>query len=239
MIEITDIFKTYKMGEIEVHALRGVSGRIEEGEMVAIMGPSGSGKSTLMNILGCLDVPTSGSYLLDGIEVSELTDSQLAEVRNKKIGFVFQTFNLLPRTPALISVELPLLYGDGRNSKSRALEAMGKVGLAERAQHRPSELSGGEQQRVAIARALINNPNIILADEPTGNLDSRASQEIISILDRLNRESGITIVIVTHEQEIAAHTQRTIFLRDGQIVNEQQAPQIMSDGPAAYKQAEQ
>jgi putative ABC transport system ATP-binding protein len=238
MIEITDIFKTYKMGEIEVHALRGVTGRIEEGEMVAIMGPSGSGKSTLMNILGCLDVPTSGSYLLDGMEVSSLTDSQLAEVRNKKIGFVFQTFNLLPRTPALINVELPLLYGDGRNSKSRALEALEKVGLAERAQHRPNELSGGEQQRVAIARALINNPNIILADEPTGNLDSRASQEIISILEMLNRESGITIVIVTHEQEIAARTQRTIYLRDGQIVNEQQTPQT-ADGPAAYRQAEQ
>ena len=225
MIELENIVKTYQMGQVEVQALRGLSCSIERGEMVAIMGPSGSGKSTLMNIMGCLDTPTSGSYLLDGAEVGKLSDSQLAEVRNKKMGFVFQTFNLLPRTSALGNVELPLLYGNGSNRRKRALEALERVGLTERAQHRPSELSGGEQQRVAIARALVNNPAIILADEPTGNLDSRSSQEIIAILEGLNRQDGITVVLVTHEPEVVAHTRRIISLRDGQIVDEQRVPQ--------------
>ena len=223
MIELNDIVKTYQMGKVEVQALRGLSCRIERGEMVAIMGPSGCGKSTLMNIMGCLDVPTSGSYLLDGAEVSRLSDSQLADVRNKKIGFVFQSFNLLPRTSALANVELPLLYGNRRDSGKLALEALEKVGMGPRAAHKPTELSGGEQQRVAIARALVNNPSILLADEPTGNLDSHSSQDIIAILEELNGQDGITVVLVTHEREIAAHTQRIIFLRDGRIVNEESA----------------
>ncbi len=225
MIELENIVKTYQMGQIQVQAVRSVSLRIETGEMVAIMGPSGSGKSTLMNIIGCLDTPTSGRYFLDGAQVSELSDSQLAEVRNRKIGFVFQTFNLLRRTSALANVELPLLYGNGGNRRRRALEALERVGLTQRARHRPNELSGGEQQRVAIARALVNNPSIILADEPTGNLDSRSSQEIMDILEGLNREDGITIVLVTHEPEMAAHAQRIIRLRDGQIIDEQRLAQ--------------
>jgi putative ABC transport system ATP-binding protein len=225
MIELNDIVKTYQMGRIEVQALRGVSCRIEKGEMVAIMGPSGCGKSTLMNIMGCLDVPTSGSYLLDGAEVSQLSDSELAEVRNKKIGFVFQSFNLLRRTSALENVELPLLYGSGGDSRKLALEALERVGMGHRAAHKSNELSGGEQQRVAIARALVNNTPIILADEPTGNLDSKSSHEIMAILEELNRKDGITIVLVTHDREIATHTQRIIFLRDGQIVDGQSASQ--------------
>ncbi len=225
MIELENIVKTYQMGQIQVQAVRSVSLRIETGEMVAIMGPSGSGKSTLVTIIGCLDTPTSGSYFLDGAQVSELSDSQLAEVRNRKIGFVFQTFNLLRRTSALANVELPLLYGNGGNRRKRALEALERVGLTQRAQHRPNELSGGEQQRVAIARSLVNNPSIILADEPTGNLDSRSSQEIMDILEGLNREDGITLVLVTHEPEMAAHAQRIIHLRDGQIIDEQRLAQ--------------
>ena len=221
MIELNNIVKIYQMGQIEVPALRGVSCRIEKGEMVAIMGPSGCGKSTLMNIMGCLDIPTSGSYLLDGAEVSKLSDSQLAEVRNRKIGFVFQSFNLLRRTSALANVELPLLYGNRSNSRKLAQEALERVGMGPRAAHGPTELSGGEQQRVAIARALVTNPPIILADEPTGNLDSRSSHEIIAILEELNRGDGITIVVVTHDREIAAHTQRIILLRDGQVVDGQ------------------
>jgi putative ABC transport system ATP-binding protein len=221
MIELQNIIKNYKMGEIEVPVLRGLSFHVDRGEMVAIMGPSGCGKSTLMNIIGCLDTPTSGSYFLDGAEVSTLTDSQLAELRNKKIGFVFQTFNLLPRTPAVTNVELPLLYGNTANRTKRAMEALEKVGLVERAQHKPNQLSGGEQQRVAIARAMVNNPAIILADEPTGNLDSKASLEIIQIMRRLNAEEGITIILVTHERDIAVHSQRIVFLRDGQILGEE------------------
>ncbi len=225
MIELKDIVKTYQIGRVEVQALRGLSCRIEKGEMVAIMGPSGCGKSTLMNIIGCLDVPTSGSYSLEGVEVSRLSDSQLAEVRNGKIGFVFQSFNLIPRTSAVDNVELPLLYGNKSNSRKLAQEALERVGMSHRAAHRPTELSGGEQQRVAIARALVSSPAIILADEPTGNLDSRSSLDIIAILEELNKQDGITVVVVTHEQEIAAHTQRIIFLRDGRIVDGQSAAQ--------------
>jgi putative ABC transport system ATP-binding protein len=216
MLELENITKVYKAGQTEVPALRGISCRIESGEMVSIVGPSGSGKSTLMNIIGCLDKPTSGRYLLDGTEVSELNDNQLAEIRNKKIGFVFQSFNLLSRTTALANVELPLIYGGASNRRQRALQVLESVGLAHRVTHRPSELAGGEQQRVAIARALVNNPALILADEPTGNLDTRTSQEIMAIFKQLN-EQGMTIVLVTHEPDIAAYTQRTIKLRDGRI----------------------
>jgi len=216
MLELENITKVYKAGQTEVPALRGISCRIESGEMVSIIGPSGSGKSTLMNIIGCLDKPTSGQYRLDGTEVSELNDNQLAEIRNKKIGFVFQSFHLLSRTTALSNVELPLIYGGASNRRQRALQVLDSVGLAHRVTHRPSELAGGEQQRVAIARALVTNPSLILADEPTGNLDTRTSQEIMAIFKKLN-EQGMTIVLVTHEPDIAAYTQRTIKLRDGQI----------------------
>lgn len=221
MIDLKNIVKNYKIGEIEVKVLHGLSFFVERGEMVAIMGPSGCGKSTLMNIIGCLDIPTSGSYLLDDVEVALLNDSQLAELRNKKIGFVFQTFNLLPRTPAVTNVELPLLYANATNRTKRAMEALERVGLQDRAQHKPSQLSGGEQQRVAIARALVNDPQIILADEPTGNLDSKASSEIIQIMKRLNKEDGITVVIVTHEHDIAIEAQRIVSMRDGQIIGEE------------------
>lgn len=225
MMELRNIVKTYQMEKVQVQALRGVSFSIEKGEMVALMGPSGCGKTTLLNILGCLDTPTSGSYHLDGVEVSNLSDSQLADIRNRKIGFVFQTFNLLARTSALENVRLPLLYGNGHDSRGRALEALKRVGMGHRASHSPAELSGGERQRVAIARALVNNPAIILADEPTGNLDSRSSQDVLDILCELNHAEGITVVVVTHEHEIANRAQRIFALRDGQIVNEQRVMQ--------------
>ena len=220
MIELTDISKVYRMGSIEVPALRAVSLTVQRGEMVSVMGASGSGKSTLMNILGCLDVPTSGRYLLDGEDVGRLSDDRLANIRNRKIGFVFQTYNLLPRLTALANVELPLVYGNGRSRKSQAMEALERVGLGDRVRHRPTELSGGQQQRVGIARALVKNPAILLADEPTGNLDSRSSEEIIDILTGLNRD-GITVLIVTHERDIAERTRRVVEMRDGQVVSDE------------------
>jgi putative ABC transport system ATP-binding protein len=221
MIKIENVTKAYKMGEVEVHALRGVSLEVREGEWVSIMGPSGSGKSTLMNVIGCLDLPTSGTYYLDGIDVGDLEDDELAEIRNRKIGFVFQTFNLLSRTSALRNVELPLIYGGNGNRGQRAMAALKSVGLGDRANHNPNELSGGEQQRVAIARSLVNNPSIILADEPTGNLDSRSGAEIMEIFKHLHKEGGITLIFVTHDRDIAAETQRILRLHDGKIVEEE------------------
>ncbi len=233
LIDIRDLRKTYRIGARDVPALNGVSLSIERGEMVAIMGPSGSGKSTLMNIIGCLDVPTSGSYRLEGEEVSGWGDSRLAATRNSKIGFVFQTYNLLPRLTALRNVELALLYGDRRNAQLRSRQALEAVGLGSRASHRPLQLSGGEQQRVAIARALVKNPSILLADEPTGALDSRSSSEILAILQRLNREDGLTVLLVTHEDDVAQHTQRIIFLRDGVVVSDRQVGAQREARPAA------
>ncbi len=218
VILVNELRKIYKIGEIEVHALDGVSFNIERGEVVSIMGPSGSGKSTLMNLLGCLDHPTDGSYNLDGEEVSELDDDQLAGIRNRKVGFVFQSFNLLPRQTALANVELPMRYaGEVPDRRKRATEALGSVGLSDRVNHRPTELSGGQQQRVAIARALVNNPSILMADEPTGNLDSKSGKEIMELLLNLNKDKGTTLIIVTHDPKIAEQTQRVIRLRDGKI----------------------
>ena len=220
MIEVENVTKVYRMGDTELAALAGVSLSIADGEMTAIMGASGSGKSTLMNILGCLDVPTTGRYTLDGEDVGSLSDDRLAEIRNTKIGFIFQTYNLLPRLTALANVELALMYGDSRNRKQRALDALDRVGLSDRVKHRPTELSGGQQQRVGIARALVKDPGILLADEPTGNLDTRSGEEIMNILHELHR-AGITAIIVTHEAEIADHSDRTITMRDGHIVDDQ------------------
>jgi putative ABC transport system ATP-binding protein len=218
VIVAKDLTKVYKMGIQEVCALCGVSLEIERGEVVSIMGPSGSGKSTLMNILGCLDLPTSGEYSLDGEEVSTLKDDQLADIRNRKVGFIFQSFNLLNRTTALGNVELPLRYaGITTGRRDQALEALEAVGLKERVMHRPTELSGGQQQRVAIARALVNNPAIIMADEPTGNLDSKVGKEIMTLLLELNRDKGTTLIIITHDSFVAAQTQRIIHLRDGLV----------------------
>jgi putative ABC transport system ATP-binding protein len=220
MIELDNITKIYRMGKVEVPALRGVDLTIKQGEMVAIVGVSGSGKSTLMNIIGFLDKPTAGKYTLEGMDASRLNDNKLAELRNKKIGFVFQTFNLLPRISALTNVELPLLYGGSGQRRKRSLEALERVGLGARAAHKPTELSGGEQQRVAIARALVNQPSLILADEPTGNLDSSATTEIIRIFGELHQE-GITVILVTHETDVATQTQRIIRLLDGRIISDE------------------
>ena len=222
VVDARDITKVYQMGEVEVHALRGLSIQIEPGEILAIMGPSGSGKSTLMNILGCLDRPTSGEYSLNGENVAKMTDDQLAEIRNRGVGFVFQSFNLLPRATALANVELPMRYAvlNGRNRKQVALDALDAVGLADRVHHRPNELSGGQMQRVAIARALVNNPSIIMADEPTGNLDTQSGDEIMALLRDLNKERGTTLIIVTHDPEIAALTNRIIEIRDGRIAEQ-------------------
>jgi len=219
VIEVNDITKTYGEGEATVYALAGVTTSVAQGEYVAIMGSSGSGKSTLMHIIGCLDVPTSGTYRLDGVDVSELNETQLALVRNRRIGFVFQSFNLIPRTSALANVELPLAYAGvkPKQRKERAMAALDLVGLGDRAEHDPNQLSGGQQQRVAIARALVTEPALLLADEPTGNLDSRSTSEILSILDNLNAD-GRTIVLITHENDVAAHAHRVIHLLDGRIV---------------------
>jgi putative ABC transport system ATP-binding protein len=218
LITTQDLWKTYVMGSEEIHALRGVSINIDKGEYVAIMGPSGSGKSTLMNLIGCLDTPTKGSYLLNGKEVAAMNDDELARIRNEEIGFVFQTFNLLPRATALHNVELPLVYAgvSGKDRQERARQALEKVELMPRASHKPNELSGGQRQRVAIARALVNNPSILLADEPTGNLDSKTGVEIMAVFKKLS-EAGNTIIVVTHEADIAAHANRVIHIRDGQV----------------------
>jgi len=224
MIELENITKVYPMGKVEVLALRGVTLNIQQGEMVAIIGASGSGKSTLMNIIGCLDKPTLGRYTFQGADVSRLNDNRLAEIRSKKLGFVFQEYNLLSRASALSNVELPLVYSGARQRHKRAMEALERVGLGARAKHKPTELSGGEQQRVAIARALVNNPALILADEPTGNLDSAVTDQIISIFRNLNQE-GITVVLVTHEMDIANQTRRIIRLYDGKVVSDEKVTQ--------------
>jgi putative ABC transport system ATP-binding protein len=237
LIEIHNLTKVYQMGDVEVHALRGISMTIAEGEMVAIMGPSGSGKSTLMNILGCLDQPTAGTYLLDGVDIGGLNDNELAVIRNSKIGFVFQQYMLLQRTTALRNVELPTLYGNSRDRAHRARAALEAVGMGDRTHHRPNELSGGQQQRVAIARALVNSPRIILADEPTGALDTHTGAEIMGIFQHLNQQQRITVILVTHEHDVAYHARRIIHVRDGlidydEIILEDQriiAPDIVTD----------
>ena len=238
LIDIRDITKVYVMGEEKVQALAGVTLGVERGEYVAVMGPSGSGKSTLMNLIGCLDTPSSGSYVLNGREVARMSDDELAAIRNQEIGFVFQTFNLLPRTSALQQVELPLVYGglSRKDRRERAIQSLKSVGLGDRMSHQPSEMSGGQRQRVAIARALINDPSILLADEPTGNLDSQTGQEIMALFDELNRK-GNAIVLVTHEEDIAAHARRIVRLLDGKIrddrPNERPATELGAGVPAA------
>ena len=224
VIEVRDVTKTYGTGETAVHALRGVSLAVGAGEYVAIMGASGSGKSTLMNLLGCLDNPTSGTYVLDGLDVARLDDHALAIARNRKIGFVFQSFNLIPRMTARVNVELPMAYArvPGRERHARATAALDLVGMSDRAEHRPNELSGGQQQRVALARALVTTPSLILADEPTGNLDSRSTDEVMEVFDRLNR-AGRTIVVITHEDHVVAHVHRTVEIRDGEIIHDSSA----------------
>ncbi|MBP1656644.1 MAG: transporter, ATP-binding protein [Bacteroidetes bacterium] len=246
LIQISHLVKNYQLGEVEVHALRGISLDVQHGEFVAIMGASGSGKSTFMNILGCLDIPTKGTYILEDIDVSKLTRDELAHIRNSKIGFVFQGFNLLSRTSALENVELPLLYCAMTNTEryNRAVSALDKVGLADRVHHFPNQLSGGQQQRVAIARALVNNPSIVLADEPTGNLDSRTSVEVMGIFQELNRQ-GITIIIVTHEPDIAQFTRRHIVFRDGKVRSDKLNPvprvasEVLKEMPVIDEEAEE
>jgi len=231
MIELKAVSKVYRTGQVEVYALRGIDLLVEKGAFVAVMGASGSGKSTLMNIVGCLDLPTSGRYLLDGVDVQELSDNELAEIRNRKIGFVFQSFNLIPRTTSLQNVELPLAYaGLSAERRQRALAALAAVGLENRARHQPSELSGGQQQRVAVARALVTDPSILLADEPTGNLDTEASLEIMRLLVELN-QAGRTVVLITHEEDIAGFARRVVRLRDGLIVSDQPQEQKVWAGP--------
>ena len=221
MIELVNVTKIYAMGEVAVNAVAGISMSVETGELLSIVGQSGSGKSTLMNILGCLDVPSTGRYALEGNDVGQLNDNQLAELRRRKIGFIFQTYNLLPRLSAQANVQLPLLYGGGKDGRERSIAALEKVGLGHRLHHRPVELSGGEQQRVGIARALVKDPSIILADEPTGNLDTKSGNDIMDILHQLHEEDGITVLIVTHDPEVAASTERVVSMRDGYLVGDQ------------------
>ena len=231
MIELDNVTKVYTMGDVAVNAVAGISMAVDTGELLSIVGPSGSGKSTLMNILGCLDVPSTGRYFLAGENVGQLNDNQLAEVRGRKIGFIFQTYNLLPRLSALANVQLPLLYGGGKDGRQRSISALEKVGLGHRLKHRPVELSGGEQQRVGIARALVKNPSIILADEPTGNLDTQSGSDIMAILHQLHQDDGITVLIVTHDPDVAASTDRIVSMRDGYLVGDQTSQEYVRSRP--------